>query len=361
MNFKRLLFLWLIMVMFSGGALAQMYTDHIVRNFELSGKSSIEIYNKYGKVHIITWDKDSVKFEIDLRIVATNTEKLGKLKNQISFDFTNTNYYIIARTRFERPGGVFANLASTIVPLNDISINYTVYLPATATLKVENKYGDVFIDDHLGNLDLSVSNGNLKANYLKGNSFVELKYADSEINKIDNGTLEISYCDFEIEEAGKLKLITKRSKLKINRANKLSISSRQDRYDINETDELTGQGDFTKLNIGKLNKEISFSNKYYGVVIEEINMKFRLVNLVSDYTDINLGFPAGSSYNLDINHHKDVQLLYPSNIKTIETQVLNEEENLMMTYGLIGAKATSNSPKVKIVANKKCYISIIHR
>ena len=52
MNYKRLLFLWLLMVMFSGGARAQTYTDHIVRSYKISAKSSVEVYNKYGKVHV---------------------------------------------------------------------------------------------------------------------------------------------------------------------------------------------------------------------------------------------------------------------------------------------------------------------
>ncbi len=82
MNYKRLLGLWLIIVMSSGGTWAQTYADHIVRNFKISAKSTVEVYNKYGKVHIRTWDKDSVKFEVDLRIQTSNSEKLNKLKKE---------------------------------------------------------------------------------------------------------------------------------------------------------------------------------------------------------------------------------------------------------------------------------------
>ena len=139
MTCKRRFGLWLVIFLLSAAARAQTYTDHIVRNFKISPKSSVEVFNKYGKVHIRTWENDSVKFEVDLRIQTSSNEKLNKLKSQISFDFTNTNYYITAKTTFNKSGGVFSDVVETFVPSNEVSINYVIYIPASTTLKVENK------------------------------------------------------------------------------------------------------------------------------------------------------------------------------------------------------------------------------
>ncbi|HBH47389.1 MAG TPA: hypothetical protein DDX98_02035, partial [Bacteroidales bacterium] len=81
--------------MFSGISRAQVYSEQLIKEYHINQKSTVEVHNKYGKVHVVSWDKDSVKFEIDLRISASDNKKLNKLKNNITFDFTSTNYYII--------------------------------------------------------------------------------------------------------------------------------------------------------------------------------------------------------------------------------------------------------------------------
>jgi hypothetical protein len=361
MNYKRKLVLWLIIIMFSGGARAQMYADHIVRNFYMSAKSSVEVYNKYGKVHVQTWDKDSVKFEVDLRIQTSSSEKLQKLKNQITFDFTNTNYYIIAKTSFVKSGGIFSDVVETIVPSNEVKIDYTVYIPKTASLKIENKFGDVYIDDFQGNLGLIISNGNFKANYLQGNTSINLSSADGVINRIDKGKIVVSYSDLEIKEAGKIDLDTRSSNITLEKAEDAKVVSRHDKYSIENIERISGTGDFSTIKIMKLVTELNLSLKYGGLSVDETGAGFSLINIGSEYTDIDLIFDKTACYNLDITHHADVHLMYPSNLSNLQTQNLNAEQKLFLTYGPVGANATPASPKVKIYAEKKCYINIIHK
>ena len=361
MNYKRLLFLWLIIVMFSGGIRAQTYADRIVRNFVISTKSTVEVNNKYGKVHIRTWDKDSVRFEVDLNIRTSSDDKLKKLKNQISFDFTNTNYYIIASTKFTKSGGIFSEMVETIVPSNEVTINYTVYIPKTATLKIDNKFGDVFIDDFVGSIGLTLSNGNLKANYLQGNTSIKLISADGIINRIDKGKIEVSYSDLEIKNAGGIDFDSRSSVVTVNSAQNLKIASRRDKYIIDEVLRISGEGDFTTVKISKLIQELNIALKYGGLSIDEITSKFSLINIGSAYTDLDLVFDKNASFNLDITHYTDVRLTYPSNISSLKTQDFNADEKLLLTYGPVGNNVTQTSPKVKILAEKKCYINILYR
>lgn len=361
MNYKRLLFMWLLIVMFSGGAWAQTYTDNIVRNFKLSAKSSVEVYNKYGKVHVRTWDKDSVRFEVSLRIQTTNADKLKKLKNQINFDFTSTNFYIVAKTEFVKSGGVFSDLVETVVPSNEVSINYIVYIPKTTTLKIENKFGDVYIDDYNGNIILNLSNGNLKANGFYGNTSIALSTGHAVINSIERGSFNVSYSELEIKDAGRVEIDSRHSEVIIAKADVAKLVSKSDKYKVGEVKTISGQGNFTKLTIERLLSEINFSNKYYGIVIESISTRFNFININSEFTDLDLIFDKGVSYNLDITHHEDVHITYPANLAKLETKQISPEERMMLTYGPVGADATPSSAKVKIMAAKKCYINILHR
>lgn len=361
MNCKKLLFFWLVVVMFTGGAWGQVYSERIVKNFKVSGKSTIEVSNKYGKVHIIAWEKDSVRFEVDLRLSATDNKKLEKLKDNIDFDFVSTNYYIVARTEFTKSGGMFSDMVETIIPSNNVSIDYVVYIPSNTNLKVENKFGDMYIDDFYGNLDLSLSNGALKANKLDGNISVQLNSADALVGEITSGTVTLRYSDLEIRSSQKLDLDSKFSKIEIDDVNQLKISSRRDSYNIGTVGALSGKGDFTKMNISMLKNDLNFSNKYYSLTVQEINPKFDIINISSELTDVELYFTKNTSYNLDVTHHPDVFLTYPKATAKLETKELNNEDKLLLTYGTIGNRSSGDLPKVKIVAEKKCFINLMQR
>lgn len=361
MNYKRFLYLWLVIVMFSGGLRAQVYTDHINRAFKVSPKSSVEVFNKYGKVHVVTWDKDSVMFQVDLRISTNNEQKLEKLKNNISFDFTSTNYYVVAKTTFARSRGIITEFVDAFVPSNSVVIDYIVYIPRQATLKIDNKFGDVYIDDFSGNLDLTLSNGELKANYLSGNTSIKLNSGDGVINRVDRGKIYISYSDLMIKQATKIDIESKSSVITVNKGENLRINSRRDKYFFEDLKEISGDTYFTNLKIGNLKNEASLQFKYGGIIIEQIQRNFGLINIHSEYADIDLFFVKGSAYNLDISHHQDVYLKIPSSMAETQTEELNKEDKMMLTYGKIGSNVTVNSPKVKIDATKKCVINIIHK
>ncbi|QQS51899.1 MAG: hypothetical protein IPM71_04005 [Bacteroidota bacterium] len=360
MNYRTHLFVWILALvpLYLG---AQVYSEQMVRNFAISSKSTIEVNNKYGKVHVVTWSKDSVKFVVDMRVSASDQQKLEKLKSSITFDFTSTNYYIVARTLFSKSGGIFSDMVETVVPSNNVSINYTVYLPANANLKIDNKFGDVYIDDFSGNLGLILSNGALKSNRLEGNTSIQLSSADALIKSIVNGTITLRYSDFELASANRLDLDTKYSNITLEKVNQMKVISRRDNYKIGQVNVLSGTGDFTKLRVGALQREMNFSNKYYSLVVEDINTQFSLVNVVSDLTDVELRFARGSSFNLDVTHHPEVYLTVPTINSKLQTKELGGEEKLLLTYGTLGTSTSENLPKVKILAERKCYINIIQK
>ena len=232
MNCKALFFPVTFFLLFTSVLQAQSFTEskRIERVFPVSSSTSVEIINKYGKVHILSWDKDSVGIDIELTVKSDNLSKLNKIMDNIDFDFTSTDYYVIAETRFGRRYNSFfesiKDLAETIIPSdNVVEIDYTVQVPKTIELKINNKYGDVYIDDHAGDLRLNLSNGDLKVNELTGNSVINIEIGDGVINYIQDGKLDIAYSEFEIKKADKLNLFCRSSRVDIGEINDLSINS----------------------------------------------------------------------------------------------------------------------------------------
>lgn len=344
-------------------AKTQEYSKRMVKSYHINNSTTVDVFNKYGKVHVITWDKDSVRFEIDLKLQASNEQKLAKLKSTINFEFTGTEYYVIAKTKIgsgsETVLGDIKDMAGTIISSeNQVTIDYVVMVPKYVNLKLENKFGDVYIDDFEGNLNLTLSYGELKANSLNGNTAISLSSGDASVNYVDEGKITISYSDFQIKNAGKLNVDSRSSKVTINKIDNLKLMSRRDKFNLPEISELTGESYFTDFTIGNLGSELNYTLKYGNLSVEKIFRTFSFINIVSEYTDLDLIFERGSSYEIDLSHHKDVILTYPKQLGELETKIINEEEKQYLTYGNIG---TSVKSKIKISAPRKCTINIIHR
>ena len=361
MIYRTVLCLWLVLFLYPGGVTGQVYSDKKVRNFKVNEKTTVEVSNKYGKIHVVTWDRDSVRFEVDLRINASNYQKMEKLRDNINFEFTGTKNFVVAKTVLTSPGNIISDFVDAFIPTNQVAINYMVYVPKNISLKIENKFGDIYMDDFNGNLEIILSNGDLKANRLSGSPSVFLSSGNGTINSIDNGKVQVAYSDLQIKEAGKVYLESKSSRITVNSAVNLDIDSKRDKFDIDAADYISAGGYFTSLTIGNVRKELRANLKYGNLEVNHIADVFSFINIDSEYTDVDLYFNRTTSYNLDITHHNDVYINLPASLARIETKVLNEDEKLMLTYGRIGNTATETSHKVKITATKKCNINIIHR
>ncbi len=364
MNYKKLLALVLLTLFFASAIRAQLYTKKITKSYRINSSTTIDIFNKYGKVHVVTWDTDSVRFEVNLRIQANSGSKLRKMKDNISFDFTGTEYYVIAKTRLgPKSGGLFTDLMdiaeSLITSENSVTIDYLVFMPEYASLKIENKFGDIYTDDLKGNVDIVLSNGDLKSNRFDGNTVIKISAGDAVVNSIDNGKLSVSYSDFQIKDADRLNIESRSSRINIEKVNFLKINSRRDKIYIPLINNLYGESYFSDFTIQKLNNELNYNFKYGNLSVALINHSFSFININSEYTDLDLIFEKESSYELDISHHQDVILHYPTRIAKTEEKVLNEEEKLLLTYGRVGYKTSSS--KLKINAPRKCIVNIIHK
>ena len=69
-------------------ASAQDHTDKrsVSRSFPASLETTLEVENKYGKIQMVTWDKDSVSMEVEIFLTESSASKLRKLKDDIKID-----------------------------------------------------------------------------------------------------------------------------------------------------------------------------------------------------------------------------------------------------------------------------------
>ncbi len=345
-------------------ATAQDHTDKrsVRRSFPVSLETTLEVHNKYGKIQVATWDKDSVAIEVDINLSESSSSKLKKLKEGTQISFTGTKSYIIAKTVIESESGRIASelksISNTISGSNKrIEINYMVYLPAHMDVVLNNKFGDIYMDDLDGQVDITLSNGVLKANRLKGNASISLSFGNGMIRSLGSANLKLSYSDMVLNEVSQLDLSSKSSKLNVDSVNVLKIDSRRDKLYFTHVEYLYGKGNFTQIWVYDLMRESDLYMKYGELTIEHVMPGFNKIYVESDYTDMTLYYDKAVSLEFDILHHKKAMLRLPG------SEVLSEEtpsgKDHFKTVGTMG----SNTPtgKLSIDALQKCYINISYK
>lgn len=364
MNFRKVLCIALTAICCVSFTAGQEFTSQVVRTYKVSNETSIDVYNKYGKIHVVSWEKDSVRFIIDLKIRNKDPRKLESIKENIRFEFTPTSYYVMARTLIGDGSKVFFKDLVDIAGIyfsaqNQIQIDYTIMVPAYSSLKLENKFGDVYLDDRKGNLKLTLSYGDFKAGHLNGNSIIVLSSGDAEINAMADGQVSTSYSNLHVLKAQKLLMESRSSNLTIDDINELTLRSRRDKLILPRVRSLKGDSYFSEFSILGLQQEMDYIFRYGSLTIDNIMKGFSSLVINSEYTDLRLAFERGSSYNIEITHHQDALISYPRSMGTLDMKTINEQEKQKMTYGRLGT-APSDS-RVTIVAPKKCIISIIQK
>jgi len=317
------------------------------RSFAVGHDAEIDISNKYGNIHLIPWEQDSIRFEIELKVKGPKQSKVDKTFSYIDFEFQSTKYYIIAKTVFE--GSSFWNdvsdLTGTIFSSNTkTTIDYTVYLPVDAALKVSNKYGNIYTTDHSGKVSISLSNGDLKAHHFSGYTTISTEFGNSSIAKIDEGKLNISYGELYLDEAGNLQLETKSSEIHLKASNKLQIDSKRDKYFIQEVNSLGGSSYFSRIAIQQINHSISFNTKYGDVDIKGYSDELVAFKMKTHDTDLTLHFTDDKQYELKMIVDGETQVYYSSDITNIKSKDLNDKEKHIEVDCVVGKNTNKVIP-----------------
>ena len=332
-------------------------TRSYIKSFPAVKETRLEVNNKYGTVQITSWNKDSVSVRAEIKAFATSDEKLNKMFQGVSVKITESKPVIIAKTDFAQ-NMLFENfkgMTGKIISYDSrVEINYYINIPEYLDLKIENKYGDVYMESNKGVFSVNVTNGSFKADALGKGSSLSLAFSDAVITSVASGKLDASFSEITITTTEDLSINSISSKYKIAKAGVIQLESRRDDFTINTIESLRGNSYFTDYEIDSLSNTINLTARYGNLNIDNIEKNFESININSGYSDISLGFDPASSYSIDIRTLNSYLLLPSRNVKA-EKKILNEEKKEIITTGTSGNNPGNSS--LKIDANRgKIYL-----
>lgn len=317
-------------------------TREFVRRFKIQPETRIDITNKYGRIELNTWKKDSVVIKFRMEINEKKQDKLKKTLDNLNFDISNSQHYLIVKTQVDKyrsqVESELLKFKETILQTNgSIRIDLVVWLPDNRELRLENKFGDIIMGDYQGETQINLSNGKLNAGDLPKHASLNLSFADANINNLPNASIISNYSDINLKNAGTIRLETKSSTIEIQNSDNLIIDSRRDKYRIRLAGKIEAAGNFSNFMVNELKEKANFKMSFGNLDIEKILSSFNNIYIESRSTDVNLYFDPEAKFNFEITETK-TDLNLGRELKVEDKEVLDSKAGKIRHTGYFGKK-----------------------
>ncbi len=283
----------------SQGSFDEEKSKKISRTFKVKASDQLSVENKFGKVHVNTWDRSEITVEVTMTGRANSAERAGQVLDAIDVKVSEEPGLISFRT------GIGKIQNNNNNGKKGFEINYTINMPRNNPLKLKNSFGDVYVGDLNGKADLHVAYGGLKAERLNHNeNFVKVAFGSGSIGYVKGGTIDIDYISskMNIERVGNVTISSGFSKLAIEKAGNIEMKARYGEVQIGTVDNLTGSAGFSGFDVDHVNEKIIMKVQYCNDFdVKSVAKNFREISLDGSFSKIRVRFDPATSFNFDVN------------------------------------------------------------
>ena len=341
---KSVIALLTLLFLISGLTVNAQFSEsrEFVRRFRIQPETRIDITNKYGRIELNTWKKDSVVIWFKMEIKEKKPDKLKKTLDNLDFEISNSQHFLVVKTQVDKYRSQIESellkFKETMLQTNgSIRIDLVVWLPDNRSLRLENKFGDIIMGDYLGETQINLSNGKLRAGDLPARSSLNLNFAGATISSLPVANITSNYSDLSLRNSGTLKLESKSSTIEIQNSNDLNINSRRDKYRLRLADKIEAAGNFSHFMVNELKGKANIRLSFGSLNLERILNSFSNIYVESRSTDLNLYFNPEANFNFEITETKS-DLNLSKEMKEEDKEVLDSKENKIRHSGYFGKR-----------------------
>jgi hypothetical protein len=318
-------------------------TKSLERDFDVPEAVNLEISNKYGNIVIGTWDQPKISIRIEMIAHGKDTEDAEKLLGKVEFDFHQTRDYLVVESVFDRRSGFFKDLLSslsdyskTIISKNKLMVNYELMIPdKTASIVVNNKFGDIFIGSINARTKFTLGHGNLVAEDLEGYCELDMSYGKVKIKKLDECRVSLKAAEINVEQVGRMQLQSSNSQLFCADVHIIRGSSTNDQIEIGQVMNLDLDADFSEINLDRLSGKSRINQDYGALNVMYIGSDFADLHLVGRSTDYNLHVSDLAGFEALIIAKED-RLQIGGILNQLEKQYEDDRSKIVRLTGFLG-------------------------
>ena len=314
----------------------------VKKEYTVNSDAMLEIDNSYGNVDIISWNENRTVIEVHIKTNSDDEEKAQKKLDEITIEFYGSSSRVSAKTIFKNNKGSWSLWGKN----NSVSmeINYTIKIPVTNSVNLENDYGAISLDKLEGNAKINCDYGQLRIGELWGeNNSLNFDYTSkSTIAFMKSGKIDADYSGFTLEKGEKLELNADYTNSEIQDIGDIDYNCDYGKVVIGKANKVVGIGDYVTHRIGTITGFLNLETDYGGIKVDKIEASAKNVTIEANYTGVKLGFAGDYNFNFDIN-------LSYSSLKGEEnvTVTKSHKDNSRRTYeGYHGNNTSGNMVRI---------------
>lgn len=314
---------------------AKDYFKKIIKEFDIENGQAVSVTNKFGQVRVNAWDSDKVQFSVEIVVDAKNEEAANKVYDRINIRFTENGETLSAVSEIESNDSWnwFGSSGSC-----DYSINYTIMMPASNPIMVSNKYGDCKIKDitskgifrikfgdlsiynRMEEIDLDIAYGTAKIEDAY-EAKCQVKLAKVYAGNFEKLTFNSKYSHIQTKDVGELVIESKYDDYVLGRVSSMTNAGKYDDFHIQEVSELKVTTTFSDFEVGRLHHFADLNMRYGEFILDELDSRFRDINIQGQYTDFDLGTDGLESFDVDLQGEY-VDWEWPKELRELKSEKL---------------------------------------
>lgn len=341
---KLLILLLLLptMLLANHGPFKGKYTKEkkIKKEYSVNANAGLEVDNSYGNIEITTWNESRTVIEVHILTNGNDEEEVQKRLDEITVDFSGNASLVSAKTRFgDKKSSSWSWWGKKNKNIS-IEVHYTIKLPVTNSVDLDNNYGAINLNRLEGNAKINCDYGQLIiGDLMANNNYLNFDYTSkSTIAYMKNGKIDADYSSFTLDKVGNLELNADYTNSEIGEANEVNYNCDYGKVTIHKAVNILGRGDYVSNRIGSVSGSLNLNTDYGSIVVDRLTGTAKNVTINADYTGIKLGL--ASNYSFDFT----VQLSYCGmKGEELVTMLKSSSENSQKMYsGYHGSKNSGN-------------------
>jgi hypothetical protein len=351
MKEKFKILLLLLLPVFAFGAKGDSeFKRVIVKEFNSNNSfASLNISNKYGKVIIHSWSKNTIKATITITGFGKTIDE-AKATNDMVDIANNSGGNTVSLQTVYNPSGSGSKWFSWGSGKKDskdyVNIDYEVYLPENlGRLIIDNNFGDVITDVLSFPAVISMNYCNYDIKEAQKSLEMHMNYCQKgKIGKADMVSIKANYSNIRCESAGSVNTSSNYSEYVLGSVGKMEAKGNYDDYTIAKVGSITMKCTYTDFHITDVQGEINANLVYGDMDVKNISSGFKGVDLHLTYSDVKLGFLQSTGFQLKAT-------LNSGELKTGELSLKNVnsiKKNSNLIYSATSGNGGEQSPSINI-------------
>jgi hypothetical protein len=274
----------------------------IKKEYTVNANAGLHVDNSYGNIEITTWNENRTVIEVHILTNGNDEAEVQKRLEEITVEFSGNGSLVSAKTKFGNKKDSSWNFWGKKNKNISIEVNYSIKLPVTNSVDLDNNYGAINLNRLEGNAKINCDYGQLIIGELMAdNNYLNFDYTSkSTIAYMKSGKIDADYSGFTLDKAGSLELNADYTNSEIGEVNEINYNCDYGKVVVRKAGNIMGRGDYVTNRIGTVNGSLNLNTDYGSIVVDQLSGSAKNVTINADYTGIKLGFASNYSFDFAI-------------------------------------------------------------